>query len=61
MKIFWIFLAIFGVITGIWYFRSIFNPYGRSNYPMFLWKPIGHFVSWIIIILGIISIIILAR
>ena len=55
MIILWSILSTVGLIVAAWYLSSIFNPYGRANYPMFLWKSIGHYISWLLIIVGVIS------
>lgn len=55
--IFWTILSTVGLLIAMWYLSSIFNPYGRINYPMILWKNIGHVISWILIIIGIASLI----
>ena len=62
--IIWMLLAILGIITGIWYFKStIFNPYGRANYPalLWVWGPVGHLISWALIILSIIAVAMLIK
>ena len=59
MIILWTILSIIGFIVAVWYFTSVFNPYGRINYPMLLWKSAGHLISWVLIIIGIISLIML--
>jgi len=62
--IIWMLLAILGIITGIWYFKStIFNPYGRANYPalLWVWGPVGHLISWVLIILSIIAVVMLIK
>jgi len=61
MIILWTILSIIGFIVAVWYFTSVFNPYGRINYPMLLWKSAGHLISWALIIIGIISLIMLYR
>lgn len=55
--IFWTILSTIGLLVAMWYLSSIFNPHGRINYPMILWKSIGHVISWILIIIGIASLI----
>jgi len=57
MIIFWSILSTVGLLVAMWYLTSIFNPHGRINYPMILWKSIGHVISWILIIIGIASLI----
>lgn len=57
MIIIWSILSTIGLLVAMWYLASIFNPYGRINYPMILWKSIGHVISWILIIIGIASLI----
>ena len=62
--IIWMLLVILGIITGIWYFKlTIFNPHGRANYPalLWIWGPVGHLISWALIILGIIAAVMLTR
>lgn len=59
MIILWTILSTAGLLVAMWYMASIFNPHGRMNYPMFLWKDTGHYVSWLLIIMGIISLIFL--
>lgn len=61
MTILWTILSIIGLIVTIWYFTSVFNPYGRINYPMLLRKSTGHIFSWILIMIGIISLIMFYR
>lgn len=61
MIILWTILSIIGLIVAVWYFTSVLNPYGRSNYPMPLWKSTGHLISWVLIIIGLISLIMLYR
>lgn len=55
MIILWSILSTVGLIAAVWYLSSIFNPYGRANYPMFLEKNIGHYSSWLLIIVGVMS------
>ncbi len=58
MRIIWLILAILGTIVGVWYFRStIFNRWGRANYPLVLAGSVGHLISWFIIVLGLIAIV----
>lgn len=57
MIIIWTILSTIGLLVAMWYMASIFNPHGRINYPMLLWKSAGHFVSWILIVVGIASLI----
>ena len=57
MIIFWSILSTIGLLVTTWYLTSIFNPYGRANYPRILWKSTGHVISWILIIIGIVSLI----
>ncbi len=62
--IIWMLLVILGIITGIWYFKStIFNPHGRANYPalLWVWGAVGHLISWVLIILGIIAAVMLIK
>ena len=59
MIILWSILSTVGLLVAMWYTTSIFNPYGRINYPMVLWKSTGHIICWILIIMGIISLIFL--
>jgi len=61
MIIFWSILSTIGLIVAVWYFTSVLNPHGRINYPVLLDMSIGHLVSWVLIIIGIISLIILYR
>jgi len=61
MLILWSILSTIGLIVAVWYFTSVFNPYGKLNYPMLLRKNIGHFISWTIIIIGVGSLIMLYR
>jgi hypothetical protein len=55
MAVFWSILSVVGLATLVWYFTLTFNPYGKIIYPPILWSRIGHFVSWSLIIVGIIS------
>lgn len=60
MKIIWVILTIFGAITAFWYFKyTLFNPYGKADIPKLTRKPWGHLISWIVILIGIISFILL--
>jgi len=54
---FWSTLSMVGILVTMWYISAVFNPYGRLNYPMFLWKNRGHYISWLLIIGGMISLI----
>lgn len=57
MTILWSILSTLGLLATVWYLSCIFNPHGKLNYPMILWKRAGHYVSWVFIVVGIASLI----
>jgi hypothetical protein len=55
MVVLWSILLTVGLVVAIWYLSSILSPYGRIHWPRLLWKGIGHYISWLLTIVGIIA------
>lgn len=59
MRIVWVLLTALGIITLMWYLWV--TSRGRIGYPRLLWSPVGHVISWALIILGVIGVVMLLR
>jgi len=59
MRIVWVLLAAIGIITLVWYLWV--TSRGRIGYPRLLWSPVGHVISWALVILGVIAVVMLLR
>jgi len=59
MRIVWVLLTALGIITLMWYLWV--TSRGRIGYPRLLWSPVGHGISWALIILGVIGVVMLLR